>query len=83
MDDTNIIKREWSIREYREGDEEQMLEFRGIVTGDSKDNQCWKWMYRDNPAGPAKVLLAEEKQKIVGQYAVMPVRLKIGNQTIR
>jgi GNAT superfamily N-acetyltransferase len=83
MDETNEVKREWSMREYRESDEKQMLELREIAISEKKDSQWWKWMYRDSPAGPALVMLAEAKQKIVGQHAIMPVSLKIGDQVTK
>lgn len=83
MDETNEVKREWSIRAYREGDEKQMLELRKIAISETRDSQWWQWMYRDGPAGPAYVMLAEAKQKIVGQHAVMPVRLKIMDQVTK
>jgi hypothetical protein len=80
MNESNEVKREWSIREYREGDEEQIRELRGIALSGSRDSQWWKWMYRDGPAGPALIMLAEAKQKIIGQFAAIPVRLKVGDR---
>lgn len=39
-------------------------------------------MYKDNPAGTGKIWLAEHDGRIVGQYAIVPVRVKIGSKTI-
>jgi len=32
-------EREWLVREYQEGDEDRILELRGMVLRGSKDNQ--------------------------------------------
>jgi GNAT superfamily N-acetyltransferase len=45
----------------------------------------WEWQYRRNPchtaAGPP-IWVAREGPTIVGQYATMPVRLRVGNDEI-
>jgi predicted N-acetyltransferase YhbS len=76
-------KQEWTIRNYREGDEEQILELRGIALSGPKNKQWWKWMYQDGPLGPAVIILAEAKQKIIGQHASLPVPIKIKDQVTR
>jgi GNAT superfamily N-acetyltransferase len=81
VNEPNATKLKWSTREYQEGDEEQILELRGIALSGSKDRQWWKWCYLDGPAGPAISWLAEADKKIVGQYMVLPFRMKIGNET--
>lgn len=80
---SNESKREWSIRKYREGDEEQILALRGIVMNETRDKQWWQWMFRDGPMGPALIMLAESKQKIIGQTASVFVPIKIGDKATR
>jgi GNAT superfamily N-acetyltransferase len=79
----NKSEREWSIREYREGDEEQILELRELVFNDHKGKEWWKWMYRDGPLGPARIFVAEAKQKIIGHSATIFVPVKIKDQVTR
>lgn len=67
------------MRMYREGDEDQIRELRGLTLSGEKDNDWWQWFYKDNPAGPALIWLAEMDQKIVGHAAHVPVRMKVGD----
>ena len=43
----------------------------------------WEWQYRQNPhAHEPQIWIARDEGKVVGQYATMPVRLKVGDQEI-
>ena len=77
MNMSNEIKPQWSAREYREGDEDRILELRGISLSDSRDIRWWQWMFQNGPAGPALIWLADNGQKIVGHHALLPLRVKI------
>jgi GNAT superfamily N-acetyltransferase len=83
MNEANVVEREWTTRRYREGDEDQILELRGLVTGDPRSKQWWQWMCRDGPSGPAAIMLAEAKQKIIGHYAAILFPLKIGDKATK
>ncbi|MBW1782071.1 MAG: GNAT family N-acetyltransferase [Deltaproteobacteria bacterium] len=77
----------WHIREYREGDEEQILRLRQQVFGDLDPVRLkpstWRWQFRHNPAGEAFCALAEDQGRIVGQYAVIPSRFSVqGKETV-
>lgn len=39
-------------------------------------------MYKENPAGNNKIWLAKHDDKIVGQSAIVPVMMKIGNEVV-
>jgi GNAT superfamily N-acetyltransferase len=80
MVETNQSQREWSIREYREGDEEQILKLRGMVLSGPNDKQWWQWMFRNSPGGPAYIVVAEVNGRIIGHHAMMSVPLKIRDQ---
>lgn len=80
MNDANTAKPEWSVREYLEGDEEGILELRGIALSGSKNRQWWDWQFKNGPAGPANIWLAVAGQKIIGQNAQIPLPMKIGEQ---
>lgn len=46
----------------------------------------WEWQYRSNPNNPGQepeIWLAREGPAIVGQYATMPVRLKIQDKEVQ
>ena len=83
MNDSKPVKPQWSVREYQEGDEDQILELRGIVLSDSRDSQWWRWMYRNGPDGPVNLWLADDKQKVVGVNPGLPLRMKIGDQVCK
>lgn len=50
-----------------------------------ENRKRWSWQYEDNPncpvAGP-EIWVAKENGLIVGQYATMPIRLKVLDRTI-
>jgi GNAT superfamily N-acetyltransferase len=83
MNEANEPKREWSIREYRESDEEQILELRKIVFNENRDKQWWQWIHRNSPFGPATIIVAEINGRIIGHHATIPVPIKIGDQATR
>ncbi|MDQ1336986.1 MAG: family N-acetyltransferase [Thermodesulfobacteriota bacterium] len=74
----------WHIRDYRKGDEAQILALRQCVFGDLDPvrlmPETWQWQFRDNPAGEPAWALAEEQGRIVGQYAVIPTRFVVQGQ---
>ena len=46
----------------------------------------WKWQYDENPHCPEEgpeIWVAKEQGEILGQYASMPVRLKVGDRTLK
>jgi len=81
------MARLWSTRAYKEGDEHAIFELRKAAYPSVEVDQQtwlerWHWMYRENPAGNAKVWLAEVGDRIVGQSAVIPVRMKCGREVV-
>jgi RimJ/RimL family protein N-acetyltransferase len=82
------MERKWLIREYKEGDEEGIFELWKAVYPDDREynREKWlrwyRWMYKERPAGEGIIWLAEHNDKIVGQYAIVPVKLKICNKIV-
>ena len=79
------MKREWTVREYKKGDENGILELMKAVYPDKKilkENwmKWWKWMFTKSPAGAARIWLAEHNGKIVGQYPLIISDLKVGKE---
>jgi len=75
------------IRLYREGDEAAILRLRADVFGDLDPVRLrpatWRWQFRRNPAGKAVCVLAEDRHRIVGQYAVIPTRFHVEGRETR
>jgi len=81
------MTRNWHMRPYRDGDEEQILRLRQHVFGDLDPVRLsaptWQWQFRRNPAGEAFCALAEDHGRIVGQYAVIPTRFCVQGKETR
>lgn len=83
MSESNVIKKQWHIRKYQEGDEDQILELRGATLGVSRNIPWWNWIYKNGPDGPALFYLAVDNQMIIGINPGLPLRMKIGNQVYK
>lgn len=82
------MERKWSIRAYGEGDESKILELRKAVYPAERYNleqwmRLWRWMYKDHPGGTGRIWLAEDNGKLAGQYSLIFMRLKLGNQIVK
>ena len=81
------METKWSIRKYREGDEEANFELARAVNGDiiSKEDwlKQWEWKYQQNPDGKAITWFAEVGDRLVGQYTINPVNIKCGGEIVR
>lgn len=62
-------------RDYREGDEEAVIGLYNSVFGQSRDLLEWRWMFEQHPLKRKWIRLAiSDDGKIVGQFAIMPVK---------
>jgi GNAT superfamily N-acetyltransferase len=46
----------------------------------------WRWQYEENPNRPdegPEIWVAKENGQVLGQYATMPIRLKVADRTVR
>jgi len=68
----------WNLREYREGDEYSIIKLHEKVFSKPKNMEWWLWQYKRNPSGQPIIVLAEAED-IIGQYALIPLRVKVGN----
>ena len=64
------------IRLYQPGDEEQLLALHRKVLNTPWSSEFWRWLYLDNPAGKAAVVVAEDQGRIVGHLAYFPLRMQ-------
>jgi GNAT superfamily N-acetyltransferase len=83
MNDSLATGPEWSIRKFQKGDEDQIRALLGVDRGVPRDKQLWQWLYHKGPAGPAIIWVAVIGQRIIGHSAVLPLYMKIGNQTCK
>ena len=78
---TEAQSKTFSTRAYRQGDERGIRELFRLVFGQEMSAERWNWTYRDNHTGLITITLAEgEDGEPAGQYAVRPVRMKIGDK---
>jgi hypothetical protein len=74
----------WTPRLYRPGDETGILALFREVAGTPRSLAHWEWKYRNNPGGPILVAVAEaEGGRIVGHYATIPARARVGGRPCR
>jgi GNAT superfamily N-acetyltransferase len=65
-------------RPYESRDEHAILAlFRESFDGRIMALDYWRWRFRDNPVGQVLIELAWDREKLVGHYAVSPVRMSI------
>lgn len=81
------MKQKWEIRFYKEGYERKIFELWNAVYPHRKYSlenwiKWWNWLYKENPAGNSIICLAEDGGNVVGQYAIVPVLIKIDSETI-
>jgi len=82
------MKQAWSIRPYKEGDEEGIFELWKAVYPAMKYDQekwmrWWQWMYKENPVGPGRIWMAEDDNKIVAHHPLVFIMLKVGNRIMK
>lgn len=71
------MQNSWRIREYAPGDEEGIRELYHLTFDIKVDDKLWSWKYLGNPTGLVKIAIAETAERIIGQYAILPIRMKI------
>lgn len=70
----------WNSRPYQPGDEQAITALYENVFQIPMSMERWMWRYGNNPTGQIAIeLAAADDQRIVGQYAVMPVAMKVGD----
>jgi len=82
-----LIEHPWSIRPYRDGDEEGIFKLLEVAFPSIRyDKQQWlrfrHWIDKDNPAGTGMIWLAEHDGKIIGHSSIIPVVMKVGTEVV-
>jgi GNAT superfamily N-acetyltransferase len=75
---------EISIREYKQGDEAAIFKlYQKVSLQQAVDFESWylkwKWEFLDGPYGKARIWLAVDGERIVGEYPVLFSKIKISN----
>lgn len=77
-----MSKPAWTTRMSRPGDDAGILALRRATFGEVDPVRLrpdvWRWQFVENPAGPGYIRVAEHDGTIVGQYAAIPTRFRMG-----
>lgn len=80
----------YSYRRYAPGDEYRLYELFDFVWGQRqilprKDYwvRGWRWMFINNPAGGSIIWLAEHNCKLIGEYPLIMINMKVGEKLIK
>ena len=87
IEGSEITERVWSVRAYEKGDENGIFKLTKAVHPEEMYNRekwlrWWRWMYTENPAAGSRIWVADHDGKIVGQYPLILVKMKIGKSVI-
>ncbi len=70
------------VREFRNNDIDSLRQLVTEVFHETRPKEYWAWMFIDNPAGQGISMVAELSGQIVGSCALVPTKLRIGNETV-
>jgi hypothetical protein len=76
----------YTIRSYQPGDEAGILRLLNEVFAEDdpgytpRSLQQWQWEYQQNPSGHEIVVAQDDEGHIVGHYACLPARAKVGDR---
>ncbi|MEP6775936.1 MAG: GNAT family N-acetyltransferase, partial [Chloroflexota bacterium] len=71
----------WDVRPYEPGDEEQLVLLFSEVFGRTVSTEWWRWKLKGLPSPVENVWVAiDEAGAIVGQYAGIPRKIKLGSR---
>jgi len=77
------IKNNWIYKNYKEGDEIQILNLFEKVFGKKMALGFWKWRFIENPFGPGIIKLLFENDLLIGHYAVIPMVVQVKNGPVQ
>lgn len=74
--------RTWTVRPGTASDASALRELFLVVFGHDRGEEHHSWKFDANPAGPPVLAVAEDDGRLVGQYALWPVRLAVGSEVL-
>lgn len=73
----------WTVRSFQSGDEPQILALFKSVFHIEQSLQCWRWKFCENPEGRQIRVAVTDSERIVGQYAGLPVLMHWNGERLR
>lgn len=70
------------VRSFKEGDELKIFKLFELTFGRPMNPKYWYWRFQNNPAGKHMIKLMWSDDKLVGHYAVSPVKMEIGVEEV-
>jgi len=70
------------IRDYKEGDETHILNLFKDTFGKPLLPEYWKWRFIDNPNKQVMIKLMWDNNRMVGHYAVSPLKMNVEGENI-
>ena len=82
MEGANQTQSGWDVRPYRSGDEVELAALFSRVFGKDVTPEWWLWKLKGlaSPVENVWVAISKDDGRIIGQYAGIPVRLKVGDR---
>ena len=77
------MKRSWICRDYKSGDEYQILALFQKAFGKEIDIAFWRWRFAQNPSGKGIIKLLFDEKKLIGHYAVIPVNVQVEDKLVK
>jgi len=77
------MKNTWIGRDYKKGDEVQILDLFEKVFGKKMTLDFWKWRFIENPFGRGIIKLLFDNDLLIGHYAVMPIVVQVKNTLVK
>ncbi len=70
------------IKDFKNGDEYKIFELFALTFGRPMKPEYWYWRFQNNPAGKHLIKLMWDGNKLVGHYAVSPVRMRVKDEVV-
>lgn len=70
------------IRDYKPGDEKQILKLFEYSFGKKLPEEYWHWRFIDNPQKQIMIKLMWDKEILAGHYAVSPIEMIVHGEKI-
>jgi hypothetical protein len=82
----NNFESKYKIKPYQDGDEDNIIplfeKVYGRLMGKTESYQHWRWEFLENPVKPVSIMLAWHRQRLIGHYAVNPLRAWVLGQEL-
>jgi len=83
------MTKEYIFEEYTENDRGALIDFMNGIFQSEKMRKShdfnlsyWKWQYQENPSGKEITIIAKDNDKVIGQYANVPTRLRFDDNVL-